>query len=498
MSNQRQTFRKIGITNNVSSTSQPAINLLANASLASSYNLTLPSTVPTVAGQSLISDTAGNLSWGSSSSTVSTFTGTSNPLTTATNVTGLLFTAASSQTTVYVAINATTSIYSLYNVRVYQKGSTTNWGIAYDVSCDTDDVDPQIIFTVTSTGQIQYTFPTTLPGFISLVMMWTLGTSVSNTLTSLALSSTLNVAGPSTFTAGIQGTSLNLSSTFNVTGLATHVAMTGLSLALGNAASLGSVSSTVGTFFSLQNQTYTDSATAASSTAAGTFSASYLGIPTLAATNTAVTNTIASTLTIAGPPIAGSNTTLTNTYAFNVLTGNARFNTGYIIQSLNAWFAIQYIWIGTQTIAGDVSVIGTGNWSTAYAYNGASMITLTSTATQLNFPIRGIYTLTFRVRMAQISLNSSGAIVSPYFVMQTYLGVAYTGLNVVNRLAEYDVFTGGTGTSNSAGDITLNYTGLFYGGDSLLLYMFGTTSNTQQMQPNMGIRLTHTLIQPLL
>lgn len=335
MSNQRQTFRKIGITNNVSSTSQPAINLLANASLASSYNLTLPSTVPTIAGQSLISDTAGNLSWGSATATVSTFTGTTNPLTTATAVTGLLFTAASSQTTVYVAIQATTNIYSLYNVRVYQKGSTTNWGIAYDVSCDTDDVDPQVIFTVTSTGQIQYTLPTTLSGFTSITMMWTLGTSVSNTLTSLALSSTLNVAGLSTFTSAMQATSLALSSTLSVGGLATHAAMSGLSLALANAASSGSISSTVGSFLSLQSQTYTDTLTAASSTAAGNFSGTYFGIPTLAATNTAVTTATASTVTIAGPPTAGSNETIGTGYALNILNGNVNFAANLLLPTLN-------------------------------------------------------------------------------------------------------------------------------------------------------------------
>ncbi len=316
----RNAYRKVAVLNGLKTT-----NLVASPSLTTSYNLTLPSATPTVAGQSLISDTAGNLSWGSSTGTLSSYTGTVNPLTTSTNVTGLLFTSSYSQINVYVAVNATTNIYSLYSVRVYQKGSTASWGLSYDVDCDTDDVDPPVVFSVTSTGQIQYTLPTTLPGFVSVVMMWSLGTSVSNTLTSLVLSSTLNVGGPSTFTAGMQGTSLALTSTLNVTGLATHAAMTGLSLVLGNATASGAVSSTVGTFLSLQNQTYTDATTAASSTAAGTFSAAYLGIPTLAATNTAVTTSTASTLTIAGPPTAGTNTTITNAYALNVMGGNVVF-----------------------------------------------------------------------------------------------------------------------------------------------------------------------------
>lgn len=302
MSNSRKAFRKLALVNNASFTSTPSTNLLANPALATSYNLTLPSTTPTAPGQSLISDTNGLLSWGSATASVSTFTGTTNPLTTPTNVTGLQPTTTSSMISVYVTINASTNIYSLYNLKVYQKGSATSWGLAYDQVCDTDDVDPQVLFTVTSTGQIQYTLPNTIAGFTSIVFIWTLGTSVSNTLTSLSLSSTLNV-----------------------TGLATHGAMTGLSLLLGNAAGSGAVSLTSAPYLIVQNQTYTDTVTVASGTTAGSFAGSYLGIPTLAATNTAVTTPIASTLTIAGAPVAGTNETITNAYALNVLGGNSIF-----------------------------------------------------------------------------------------------------------------------------------------------------------------------------
>lgn len=314
----RNSFRKVGLTNGYKTT-----NLVANPALTTSYNLTLPASTPTIAGQSLISDTNGLTTWGSTTASVSTFTGTTNPVTTPANVTGLVFTVPSTSISVYVALNAATNIYAVYSLYAYQKGSATSWGLAYLVNGDTDD-DPGVVFSITSAGQVQYILGA-VTGFTSLVLMWTLGTSVSNTLTSLALSSTLNVGGPSTFTAGIQGTSLALSSTFSVSGLATFTGVTGLSLLLGNANTSGTVSSTVGTLLNVQSQTYTDTGTTASGTAGGSFSASYLGVPTLAATNTAVTTPVASTLTIAGAPVAGTNETITNAYALNVLSGNARF-----------------------------------------------------------------------------------------------------------------------------------------------------------------------------
>ncbi len=382
----RKSIRKIALTTNGVRTT----NLLANAAVTNSFNLTLPPATPTITGQSLISDTAGNLSWGSSVATVSTFTGTVNPVTTPVNVTGLSFTTPSSQTTVYVALNATTNIYAMYTLLVYQKGTSSSWGLAYSINGDTDD-DPGVNFTITAGGQVQYVLGT-VAGFSSIVMMWTLGTSISNTLTSLALSSTLNVGGASTFTAGIQATSLALSSTFNVTGLATHAAMSGLSLVLANAASSGSISSTVGTFLSLQNQTYTDSVTAASTTAAGTFSATYLGVPTLAATNTAVTTSTASTLTIAGPPIAGTNETLTNAYALNVLTGNSFIN-GLPYMSVSKTFSGRWFNNGAYTppqgwnyltgasiaLAADIppsinATVGSINTATALNYNNTTAL----------------------------------------------------------------------------------------------------------------------------
>lgn len=208
-----KSYRKIAVTNGVKTT-----NVIANPLLTTSYNLTLPSTTPTIAGQSLISDTSGNLTWGSSAGVSSTYTGTTNPLTTATNVTGLVFTSSYNQTTVYVAVNASTNIYSMYILRSYQKGSTTSWGLTYDVDCDTDDVDPQVVFTITSAGQIQYTLPNTITGFTSVVMMWSLGTGVASTLTSLALSSN-----------------------FSVGGLSTLGAVSGLNLTLGNAGNTGTL-----------------------------------------------------------------------------------------------------------------------------------------------------------------------------------------------------------------------------------------------------------------
>ncbi len=309
MSSTRQLFRKVGFVNNVSSTNQPAVNLVASPVLTSSYILTLPSAVPTATGQSLISDTSGNLSWGAASGVVSTFNATTNPVSTATNVTGLVFTTASTQLNVFVAVNATTNIYAVYQLFAYQKGSNSSWGLAYSINGDTD-TDPNISFSITSTGQVQYVMGT-VTGFSSLVVMWTLGTAVSNTLTSLSLSSSLNVGG-----------------------LSTLIDTTGRSLTLANAAGTGSTNSTGGLFLNIAAQTWTDTATAASSTATNNFHASYLAVPTLAATNTSVVTPIASTLTISGPPTAGTNTTITNAYAMNVASGLSNFAGGMVANNL--------------------------------------------------------------------------------------------------------------------------------------------------------------------
>lgn len=395
MSNSRQTFRKLGLINNVSSTNQPSINLVASPVLNSSYVLTLPSSAPTATGQSLISDTSGNLSWGASTGTVSTYTGTTNPLSTPTNVTGLLFTTTSTQVNVFVAVNATANIYAVYQLFGYQKGTNSAWGLGYSINGDTDD-DPNISFSITSTGQVQYVMGT-VTGFTSVVMMWTLGTAVSNTLTSLALSAQLSVAGTSSLA------DVTVASTLGVTGQASFGAgVTAGWLFGGSVARSGSIgAASNGMMFSISPQTFTDTGTAASSTNANAFNSGYFGIPTLASSNTGVTTTTASTVTIAGPPAAGTNTTITNAYPLSVLNGNALFSNGYVISGnlptvvLGGTSTSQSLAGGNQLVASNVFSVVKSTGATM-ASTGSNVVTIS---------VKGIYAIRLQLN---IGLNAAG------------------------------------------------------------------------------------------
>ena len=269
------------------------VSLVTASVTPSNFVLTLPSTLPSSSGQSLLSDTSGNLSWGSSTATKATFTGANN-VTTATSVTGLSVTTSPTVIPIYVQVNATNSLFAIITIRVYLNTNTSS----YYLDSDTVGDNTLVRFDVTNAGQVVY-YSGNYAGFSSLVLSWFAPfTPIASATSSLSLSSSLSV------------------------GTSTTLATSPIS---------GTPSSTTGALVYIQGSTFTDSSTAASGTNAN-FNATYLAAPTLAATNTAVTTTSANTLAIAGPPTAGANETITNAYSLNVLSGSSSFG-GPLLQT---------------------------------------------------------------------------------------------------------------------------------------------------------------------
>lgn len=192
----RNSFRKIAVTNGLKTT-----NLLANAALTTSYNLTLPSTLPTIGPQALFSDTAGNLSWNSTltNSTSTSFAG-ANSQTSAAPVTGLLMTTTSyATTTVYVVVAATKN-----QAAVFSLTSTFNSGGVYNLEFTSVGDDTGVLFTINaSTGQVSYTSPT-IQGFVSLSLTWLIPKVITNYLPS-ATNSVFSAASPQVSAASVTG-----------------------------------------------------------------------------------------------------------------------------------------------------------------------------------------------------------------------------------------------------------------------------------------------------
>lgn len=278
------------------SSTATAISLLTAIATPSSYSLTLPAALPTVTGQALISDTSGNLSWGSSgAATQNSFTGANNVSSPA-NITGLVVSNSPTVIPVYVYVNATTKLAAVFNINAY-----TNASGSYSVDGISVGDNTGVTFGITSTGQITYTSGN-YPGFTSLTFTWfSPYVPVASLTTSLTLSSSLTVGTNATF------------------------AMNSIS---------GTPSSSIGNLVSVTGSTFTDTSTAASGTATA-FNAVYFGAPTLRATNTAVTTSTASTVTIAGPPIASTNETISNAYSLNVQSGLAYFGGTSLFNNLS-------------------------------------------------------------------------------------------------------------------------------------------------------------------
>lgn len=191
-----------------------ATSLAANVAQTSAYSLILPSGLPSAANQALLSDTSGNLSWGTVASSTSTTSSSSStyasygtfaataPQSTPANVTGLIATNPLTAINVIVSVNATTKLYVVYTMQMYQKGSATSWGLTYSSLTDTDDTDVGLVFTITSAGQVQYTSPS-YTGWISTTVNWYASYTVASTLTSQVTNTfagASNVVTPTTIT----------------------------------------------------------------------------------------------------------------------------------------------------------------------------------------------------------------------------------------------------------------------------------------------------------
>lgn len=179
-----QKSRKLGLQYR-NGTSVYTTSLVANASLASNYNLTLPSVLPTVGHQALMADTSGNLSWTLALNTTTTTSfAASNNVTTATNVPGLIMTSTSyATTTLFVLVTGTTNqsaVFTLtailtptgtYNFTFFAQGNDT--GIGFSMTATTD--------------QALYTSPV-IAGFVSLTLSWMTPKVITNFLPASATS----------------------------------------------------------------------------------------------------------------------------------------------------------------------------------------------------------------------------------------------------------------------------------------------------------------------
>lgn len=334
------------------------VSLISASAMAANYALTLPTALPTTTGQALISDTVGNLSWGSAAATQSTFNGANN-VTTPTNVTGLTITSSPTIIPIYVSVNATNSLFGIITIQVYYNTTTST----YYLDSDTIGDNTLVRFDVTATGQIVYN-SANYAGFTSLTFLWFAPyTPVASVTSSLSLTSSLNV-----------GTSSNFATT----------------------TISGSPSSTSGSLVFVQGNTFTDTSTASAGTAAA-FNATLLGAPTLAASNTSVITTTASTLAIAGPPTAGTNETITNAFALNVLSGAsnfagpATFPGGIYANAITNQPVPQLRCMGTFNVVSGATTV-----TTIASYNILNIVRNVAGSFTVNFikPVTGTYAVT--------------------------------------------------------------------------------------------------------
>ena len=270
------------------SSTAKTINLLAASGVTNNYSLTLPTSTPPSSGQALISDTSGNLSWGSVSSaaTQSTFSAANNVTSPAT-VNGLTASISPLLIPVYVSLIATNNLVAIVHLQIYYNTSLSSYILDSTYVGDNTGVR----FDITSAGQVVY-YSGNYAGFSSLTFTWYQPyTPVSSVTTSLNLLNNLNV---------------------------------GTSTILASSATSGVPSNSSGGLLYIQGSTFTDTNTAASGSTVS-FNGTFIAAPSLAAQNTGVTTTNASTFTIAGAPVASTNQTITNLLAMNVLSGLSLF-----------------------------------------------------------------------------------------------------------------------------------------------------------------------------
>lgn len=233
-------------------------------------SFTLPSSLPILANSFLMCDTSGNLNF---SSTITNSYTSGSVASTVTNITGLSFTSGSFNLLVTVAItnsntsNNMTQIFQL--IGSLSNNSATLWNMS-SIAVSGDNT--QIIFNITSIGQIQYRGTGVYTGTTLLSISW--NTPQTSVGTTNLVSGTNTIGAPN-----------------------------------------------LGNFFTVTGSSFTDNTTAASGTLSN-WSSTYIGTPTLNAINANITTTTASSLYIEGPPITGTNETITNKYAMVVASGN--------------------------------------------------------------------------------------------------------------------------------------------------------------------------------
>lgn len=187
-------------------------SLKANTTQTTPYSLTFPSTLPTTANQALLSDTSGTLTWGtvaasspsnSNSATFGSFAATAPQATPAT-ITGFQIINTFTSAQVYVSVSATTNIFSLYDLQVYQKGSSSTWSLTYSLTTDSDDIDPGLVFSISSTGQILYTSPS-YPGWTATNIQWYYTYNYTTSTTTSQITNTFSGASNVTTPTAITG-----------------------------------------------------------------------------------------------------------------------------------------------------------------------------------------------------------------------------------------------------------------------------------------------------
>ena len=197
---------------------------------------------------------------------------------------------------------------------------------------------------------------------------------------------------------------------------------------------------------------------------------------------------------------------------------------GNVSQDAKNWYAVHYKYSYPnsdlyssgpgQGYGGDSPIIGsvtkngitTPCWTSIYDSNQFSslMVRLTSDRTFLQFPVMGIYTITFRTQPTYSGTNApgpAGQVNAPFFAKVQYLGQLYNpndyGLN--NRLVSEDTISGPYTANYIAQAHIISYTGLFYAGDAVSLWVFNTVRDNiaVSITPTSGTTFTSTLLQPL-
>ena len=378
---------------------------LKSATTTDTFTLTIPIGLPPAANSSLIADLSGNLSWGaplpsagsSTGNIINTFHGDNNQ-TVPVSINGLSFSGGSFVLFVRVEVDATTKLVGLYELRGVYDGST--WTLIVNSFKD----DTRVTFTITSSGQVQYT-SSAYSGFTDLVFSW------EDTITSESLVNRLEL---------------------------------GDNLVMDLEANYGAILTTK------SGITFSDNGTVSSGTRTN-FDSVLINPLTLLANASNVTTTNASTFTIGGAPIAGTNQSITNPSALRVISGVTRLEdttqststtTGALVVSGGVSVAKNVNVGGAMTVVGGIKVGTSGSTVSKKLFGNVSVganasqsvavaITFATTMSSTNYSIIGSVatssTSTTDIFVVSFSdLTTSGCIANIYLVN----GSSWSDVNV--------------------------------------------------------------------